>query len=112
MKLLISLIALFMGMQIQASTTEALLGYTYNQYGVTFQVASSGCTSKNDFSVARGNSDQTLTLILKRVKADGCLAVVPYGLQVHFTYKELGVRPNQSFKILNQLTVSRRSIEL
>lgn len=68
---------------------------------VTFEVASSGCTSKADFRAELAGG--TLTLV--RERTDTCKAM-PFRTKIEFTLKELGLSPHQPFRLGNELVVN------
>lgn len=88
----------------QAESPEALLGYTYDDQGITFQVSSGGCTKKKDFTLYQRES-WPVQLELVRHTFDMCEAVVPAGTKITFTWSELGVRDHFQFVVTNPMGV-------
>ncbi len=94
-------------MTVNASATsylEPLLGLLRDAHGVTFQVFSGGCTHKEDFAVRHGTSNGETTVGLYRINPDHCLAYYSYGIQLQYSYEELGVDPSQRFNIVNPVS--------
>lgn len=89
-------------LSVQAFGFEELLGIQYGPQGLTFQVKSSGCTSKEDFSYVVFERSP-MGLVLTRETLDLCEAHVPFGTKITFSYAELGFSPGAVFKVLNPL---------
>ena len=85
---------------------EPLLGLTYSEAGLEFQVPSTGCTAKSHFVMQRlsPESQTTSQLLLIRVVPDFCDAYVPLGVRIFYGYKELGLEEGDPFTILNRLS--------
>ncbi len=84
------------------SKLEPLLGLLVRKRGIVFKVASSGCTTKDDFQLEVLESFP-LQLRLIRIQQDPCDAVVPLGTHVRFTYRELGIQSGEQFRVTNPL---------
>lgn len=97
-------------LSLQAYGFEEILGVQYEAEGVTFQVTSSGCTSKEDFSFVVLES-YPMGLVLTREKIDPCEAHVPFGTKIKYSYSELGFIPGSEFKVLNPLHVFKVPVE-
>lgn len=112
MKSLITIICLTLILSSTAGAAklskEPLLGYMHDRKGVTFQVYSGGCTSKEDFLINYSTKNGELSLSLNRKIPDNCRAYYPYGIFLHYSYEELGIGKGQQFLILNQMVSSRR----
>jgi hypothetical protein len=83
---------------------EYLYGMTVGPEGVEFQVYSGGCTGEEDFRLERFESfppQGQIQLLLIRVSPDLCLAYLPYGTKIKFTYEDLGLKSGDSFAVLN-----------
>jgi hypothetical protein len=87
-----------------AATAEALLGYHIDSRGVTFQVSSNGCTSKKSLQALLMESSP-IQLQLNRTTPDRCRAYVPYGVNVFYSFEELGISPGSEFRITNPMKV-------
>lgn len=99
-----------MTLNCQAETFEKILGFNYDSDGVELQVMSGGCTDKSSFRVQRFIDNDTLTFGFQRQIFDGCLALMPYGTKIRYSYEELGVLPLQTFKVMNHLATARRGL--
>lgn len=101
---------------------EQLLGVTVDERGISFQVASNGCTTKADFNIIveerlieKGPMlpafEHHFFLGAVRVKEDLCGQTVPYGTIIFKSFEELGIEYGK-FHITNpiggdKVTVSR-----
>ena len=85
---------------------EPLLGLLYRSEGFAFQVQSTGCTEKSHFVVRRLSPEGQISsqLLLIRVVPDYCDAYVPFGVRVSYSYKELGLKEDEPFTLLNPLS--------
>jgi hypothetical protein len=81
---------------------EALLGLRVTSKGLSYYVYSGGCTKKDDFTVNVMESYPP-QLQLKRLKADDCKGLVPDGLEIFYSWEELGLPKGMPFKVLNPL---------
>ena len=82
---------------------ELLLGLTtdFEAGHIVFEVASSGCTEREDF---RGEClDSTLTLY--RLRIDTCKAM-PQRIQLAYSLADLGLSPNHDFALGNRFIVN------
>ena len=94
----------------EATTTapvqgEVVYGYITTQQGITFQVASNGCTTKDSFLISRQQSrpDPTMRVNLVRVKPDFCKGLFFHGTLVTYTFEELEL-DGKSFIIQNEVS--------
>ena len=81
---------------------ETLRAVRFVDGALIAQVDSNGCTSAADFavSVAEGTPvDITLT----RTRQDPCKAIVREGVELRWTYRELGLTPGQAARVANPL---------
>ena len=85
--------------QAAAEQPEVLLGFStdFEKGEITIEVASSGCTKKEDFRFEYKNS--VLTVIRK--ERDACKAM-PEKISLTFKLKEIGIDPHTPFQISNQ----------
>ncbi len=83
---------------------EEILGVMSDKDGVTFQVTSSGCTSKEHFRTTFLDTIP-MGLILTREVPDPCDAHVPYGTTVKFSYEELDLEAGAEFVIKNPISI-------
>ncbi len=66
------------------------------------RVDSNGCTSAANFEV-RLVGDRPAALTLERVRPDPCRAIVPEGVEVSWTYAELGLEASDSVRLMNAI---------
>lgn len=82
---------------------EQLLGVSVDETGITFQVTSNGCTSREDFHFQVEEVLQEMSPMLPayehhyyitvtRVRPDLCEVFLPYGARVTLTFEELGIQ--------------------
>ena len=88
----------------ETGEVEELMGVMIRKNGITFQVKSSGCTSKEDFNVEVLES-YPLQLRLIRSQPDFCDAYEPLGTRIKFNYRELGLTVGTQFSVINPLAV-------
>jgi hypothetical protein len=66
------------------------------------RVDSNGCTQASDFEVSvEGEAPAKITL--RRTKADMCKALAPDGVELRWTYADLGLEPGTPVRIVNPL---------
>jgi hypothetical protein len=96
-------ILLFSTGAIQAEQTETLLGFStdFDKGEITIEVASSGCTKKEDFRFEL--KDNVLTVFRKQ--RDTCKAM-PRKTGFTFKLADLGIGPHQRFRIGNLFIVN------
>lgn len=81
---------------------ERILGYQPTSKGVIFQVASGGCTRREDFVAQITRNDTGIVqLQLVRTRPDLCYPFLPTGERIGFTYEELGFNSGERFTLLN-----------
>ncbi len=104
---LILLVGLFLlTSNAKASGQEILMGYIYDQSGITLQVATGGCTKKDSFQVRKEILNSQFILTFYRRQPDTCLALFRYGTRIRFSYEELGLGFQPRFKIRNTVDAS------
>lgn len=86
-----------------AGVVEQLYGLQVGPEGITFQVFSGGCTTKENFRIQRFTADP-IQILLIRVVPDLCEAFRPYGTTLTYSYESLGLENGQSFIVLNPLS--------
>ena len=93
----------FSVVQGTAEQQEVLLGFStdWEKGEITIEVASSGCTKKEDFRFEY--KENTLTVIRKQ--RDACKAM-PEKISLTFKLKEIGIDPNTPFRISNLFMVN------
>jgi len=87
---------------ICALTSERILGVEITTFGVTYQVKSNGCTTKDNFRIRALNSSP-LQIELLRNKTDNCKITLALGTKISYTYAELGLKAGQKFRLTNFL---------
>lgn len=85
---------------------EKIYGSTTNGDGITFQVASGGCTKKEDFKVIV-TPGLVKSVRLVRLKADKCEERNPYGVLLEYTYEELCLKDGDRFEVQNLIRHSQ-----
>lgn len=100
--LLILLVYLPTGGLFAAGESEVLLGYVVTAKGVTFQVTSHGCTQAKDFTFVRQIADPVGIELIRKIP-DLCERDQPHGVQLSFTYAEMGLKPTNRFSIANKM---------
>lgn len=83
---------------------ELLLGVTtdFDAGQIVFQVASGGCTTKEDFRFEFKND----TLTIFRMRGDYCKAM-PHKVPITFALEELGISPHRPFALGNRIIVNQ-----
>ncbi|MBK5956521.1 hypothetical protein CCR92_21380 [Rhodospirillum rubrum] len=87
---------------VKFTAAEAIRGARFEDGALVVRVDSNGCTQASDFelSVADGSpADITLT----RTREDMCKALVADGVELRWTYADLGLEPGTPTRILNPL---------
>jgi hypothetical protein len=82
-----------------ANEPERIMGVKHDRTGLTFQVMSNGCTEKEDFELLQQETYPAKVFLIRKTP-DYCRAFVRYGVEIHFTWEELG---NQPFYLGNEL---------
>lgn len=100
--LICALICGLFAMSAVAQESTEIYGFTTNQDGITFQVPSHGCTTKENFKVLIRETIP-LQVGLEQVAADDCEAYLPYGTTLTYTWTELGLSRGSSFFVFNSL---------
>ncbi|MCZ8194224.1 hypothetical protein [Brevundimonas sp.] len=83
-------------------TGESLRAARFEDGRLVVRVDSDGCTSAANFEV-RLVGDRPATLTLERVRPDPCRALVPEGVEVSWTYTELGLEAGDSVRLMNPI---------
>lgn len=84
------------------NTSEKILGYQPSKHGITFQVQSGGCTTKESFIVdVQRATDGIAQVTLLRTRPDTCHPFLPMGVRFRMTYEELGLNPGERYRIVN-----------
>lgn len=92
------------GLAVAESATapepEKIFGQSSDFSGLTFQVYSGGCTSKNSFKV-RILESFPVQVELVRTIPDYCRAYFPYGQKIKYSWQELGLSENDQLQVIN-----------
>jgi hypothetical protein len=85
-----------------APPAEAIHEARFVDGALVARVDSNGCTQASDFEVSVAeNSPAKITL--RRIKPDMCKALVPDGVDLRWTYADLGLEPGTPARIINPL---------
>ena len=85
-----------------AAPAEAIRTAYVHDGALVVRVDSNGCTQASDFEVAVADNTPA-EITLRRTKADLCKALVPDGVELRWTYGDLGLEPGAPARILNPL---------
>jgi len=85
-----------------APASEAIREAGFADGGLVARVDSNGCTQASDFEVLV-NDGSPAEITLRRTKEDLCKALVPDGVELRWTYADLGLEPGAPARILNPL---------
>jgi len=70
--------------------------------GLVVRVDSNGCTQASDFEISVADNSP-IELTLRRTREDLCKALVPDGVELRWTYADLGIDAGAPVRILNPL---------
>lgn len=88
--------------QIEAVHAAAIV-----QDQAVFWVSSNGCTQKTDLlPVVRRQGDASV-ITLRRLKQDRCLEPVAQGVEMRWTFQEMGLAPGARVSVENPYQLSR-----
>lgn len=85
-----------------APPAEAIREARFADGALVVRVDSNGCTQASDFEVAVADNNP-VEITLRRTKQDLCKALVPDGVELRWTYADLGLEPGTAARILNPL---------
>ncbi len=85
-----------------APPAEAIREARFADGALVVRVDSNGCTQALDFEVAVADNTPA-EITLRRTKADLCKVLVPDGVELRWTYGDLGLEPGAPARILNPL---------
>lgn len=88
-----------------SEVSESLFGLSPGPQGLSFQVYSGGCTDKEDFQV-RILESFPMQLELIRINPDYCRAYIPYGVDITYSWEDLGLRAGDKFTVINPLRIT------
>jgi len=84
----------------QAEALETLSAARFEAGGVIIRVGSNGCTRTQDFAV-EVETGATIALTFNREQPDVCRAFLPEGVELRWSYEELGLTAGQAVAIRN-----------
>ena len=85
-----------------APPAEAIREARFVDGALVVRVDSNGCTQASDFEVSVDDHSPA-KITLRRLKPDMCKALVPDGVDLRWTYADLGLEPGTPARILNPL---------
>lgn len=71
-----------------------------------FWVSSNGCTRKDDLAVMVRRSGNASVITLRRIKEDRCEALLPQGVEMRWSFDELGLEPGARVTVENPYQVT------
>ena len=83
-----------------SGTLEPLISHRWSAKGLTIEVMSNGCTSKESFDFRLQPADGQPQLIIYRRKPDYCKAM-PRPLLISISYADLGLEKGQQVTLAN-----------
>lgn len=83
---------------------EAVHAVSFDREGVTARVNSNGCTKKADFKTWIQRGPGRPELRFERAVEDRCRALLPSGVDLSWSYPELGLSPQEDVRIANPFT--------
>src|SRR4051794_18294275 len=87
---------------------EPVMSTEVGDAGITFRVPTGGCTAKENFGLEKV-SPKPLTVRLLRLRPDYCEARLPDGVEIHFTYAEIGAGPKLDAEAQKTLVILNAS---
>lgn len=85
---------------------EPIHAAAIGQDQAVFWVSSNGCTSKADLTpVVRRHRDSSV-ITLRRIKEDRCDTVQPQGVEMRWSFEELGIAPGGRVSVENPYQVT------
>ena len=82
-------------------TQESVQAAAIAQGQAVFWVGSNGCTTRDDLMPVVSQYRGAATITLWRVSEDDCDAPVPGGVEVRWTFEEMGLRPGTDVRVGN-----------
>jgi hypothetical protein len=80
---------------------EVLRAVRFEPGALVVRADSNGCTDASSFSVEVSEGDGPTRLTLTRRTPDVCKVAVPDGVELRWTYDELGLKPGASVAVAN-----------
>ncbi|PIS11767.1 MAG: hypothetical protein COT73_02195 [Bdellovibrio sp. CG10_big_fil_rev_8_21_14_0_10_47_8] len=108
MKTLISFLSVLLSASFvmaapQAPHIEKILGVSVDEQGVHLQVMSGGCTNKDSFQALVRRQRGVIELSFERINSDECLAHLPFGETLNYSYQDLGLQLGDIIRIKNSV---------
>ena len=85
-----------------APPADPIRSARFEDGSLVVRVDSNGCTQASDFELVVSDGSPA-DITLRRTKEDLCRALVPDGVEVRWTYADLGLEPGTPARILNPL---------
>ncbi|WAC60722.1 hypothetical protein [Brevundimonas sp. SL130] len=82
--------------------SEAIRSARFEDGALIVRVDSNGCTQASDFEVAVHDGSPA-EITLRRTKEDMCRALIADGVELRWTYADLGIEPGAPTRVLNPL---------
>ncbi|CAN5297846.1 hypothetical protein BH10PSE1_BH10PSE1_28620 [soil metagenome] len=84
-----------------SATLETLRAVRFDQGALVVQADSNGCTDETSFAVNIADGEGPAQLTLTRERPDNCKALVPDGVELRWTYAELGLEAGATAVVSN-----------
>lgn len=86
-----------------ARSAELVYDWRVDRAGdLVVRVASNGCTTRDSFAAdVYGAQGWNFDVTLRRVHADNCRAILPQGVELAWTFDELGLPPGAGIRVTN-----------
>lgn len=81
--------------------TEVLRAVRFEPGALVVQADSNGCTEASSFAVEVSEGDGPTRLTLTRQSPDVCKVMVPDGVELRWTFEELGLKPGSAVAVTN-----------
>jgi hypothetical protein len=85
-----------------APSVETIREARFVDGALVARVDSNGCTQASDFEVSVADKSPA-QITLRRIKPDLCRAMIPDGVELRWTYADLGLEPGTPARIFNPL---------
>lgn len=84
---------------------EAIHAAAFTADHALFRVSSNGCTSKADIEPVIQRTRREAVITLRRIRPDECDAAVPDGVQIEYSFAELGLETGQKARVNNPFLI-------
>jgi predicted small secreted protein len=85
---------------------EPIHAAAIGQNQAVFWVSSNGCTSKDDLTAVVRRTGDSSVITLRRIKEDRCDAIQPQGVEMRWSFEELGIQPGGRVSVENPYQVT------